>query len=262
MSAIHDAIADMVVGIENIDRQLSELEDRRNELEHVRDELMRLAEVLDNPRRMVPMTIAGITQKVRAMPNVAPKTPAKKAAAKKAAPAKRTKPATSGRPLQWDYAKVAEVANRAAEMRVGKRMLIAQHFGVTEKRANNLIYQARKRGHEIVDGPMPLRPQARTTPPPPPPIAVPPDPPEAIEEITEGMLTEGALHYLEAIRQGGKPLARIADRLDVNKTTAGEIVRVCRDRGILPPRDRPQLPDEERAELLAHVPNRPNRNAG
>lgn len=63
-----------------------------------------------------------------------------------------------------------------------------------------------------------------------------------------------ALTYLQAVRDNRRPIQAVMDAYDCSKPSAVALIARARDAGALPPAGEPQLPEDERRELLGDVP--------
>lgn len=237
-----------------LDTEVHELQARLDDIDQARTILMGAAELLGHPVKAISLkpgdkVLFNGEPRVITDAAVVRRSPGRPRGAKNKQPTK-----VDGRKV-YDYAEVAEIANRAAELVVGKRMLVAQHYGITEKAADNLIYRARQAGHEITKGP-PASSKRRPVPA--------PEPAEIVDSsaVTEEAIIKAAEYYLDAHRSGRAPVQRVMDELLINRVTAVAVLAACRFRGLLPDRDQPQLPDAERREILDNIPNQPGAHRG
>lgn len=166
-----------------------------------------------------------------------------KAARERASASKPADPKSgkTGTAKGLDYTEVAShiVALRAAGVPVAAGL--AKEYGVNVTTTKNWIAKCRQLG------------------------LIPKDPSPAIKVIEDNTGPDGdpqpfnathvAITYREAVRNNQRPVQAVQDRFNVDRTTAVAYIAQARERGALPPQGEPQLPDAERAELLAPVRN-------
>ena len=178
----------------------------------------------------------------------------------------------------YDYAEVAAIARQAHADHIPISTAVAERYQMTVKAAKSLLERTRAHGHDFPVGRTgrprkihvvtpPAEPDSEPDPEPAV-VAPPPPPPEPdpdaldVGEIDFGSLREMAIdviaaEYLELIRAGKKPIPELTRKYLCDSKAVSQVLTEAREVGLLPPRDQPQLSDDERAALLAKVPNQP-----
>lgn len=136
-----------------------------------------------------------------------------------------------GRPPRFEYPTIAAWITEAEAAGTYTTAALAAHFDVPLSTAKNWRSRCLALGllaaEVVVAGPAP-----------------------AVEEVP---LEEIAATYLEAVSVDRKPIQTLVDRYDIDRTTANQWVTRCREQGLLPPRNEPQIPAEAPMQIRKHV---------
>lgn len=233
--ALNDALAELRQRYLDLDNEVAEHQRR---IERARDEgttvlsaIDVIATLLDTAEPPLPAPL----MLVPALPSLPEEVPGPKAR-------RQRKPHNVKTPTA---ARIHELAVAAIEAGIRPYMALMTEFGIQKAQAYKYIERARNEGFDIPKfaGRMVL--------------AKPTVEPAAAEPValdaTGFDLNQVAAHYLIGVREGRRPIQYVANALGIERDLAQHLVTTARTYALLPPVDQPQLPDAERAEILAGV---------